>query len=255
MTSKGYPPDWDRRRKRVYRRDNYRCRNCGARGGPYGNAELHAHHGVPLSKGGSNDLSNLLTYCKECHHAIHGNGTHSSTSQTATSTETSTEPDYRISYPRTYFRYFGKVKDPSDIASPIATHTAIGGFIIGGMIPVVTGMPAGPGTVVFFAALTTLVVYQIAYKRALPDDDDPMVAFLDAVERFDEHRTAINRKLYWDRPVTYSEVATLEKRRAEVETLLDEISRPTPTTVKRFTETIPREIVTLRNEYPHFKED
>lgn len=68
-----YPPDWDRLRTRVYQRDDYTCQNCGVRGGPYGDATLHAHHGVPLSKGGVNDLANLTTYCAECHRAIHGN--------------------------------------------------------------------------------------------------------------------------------------------------------------------------------------
>ncbi|NEU55527.1 HNH endonuclease [Halorussus sp. MSC15.2] len=72
MPASDYPSDWGRRRKRVYERDNYTCQNCGARGGPHGSAELHAHHGVPLSKGGSNRMSNLTTYCKRCHEAIHG---------------------------------------------------------------------------------------------------------------------------------------------------------------------------------------
>lgn len=69
--SQDYPSDWDSRRKRVYRRDNYTCQNCGRKGGPKGGAELHAHHGVPLSKGGTNKMENLTTYCKECHNAIH----------------------------------------------------------------------------------------------------------------------------------------------------------------------------------------
>lgn len=69
-----YPSDWDSRRKRVYKRDDYTCRNCEARGGPNGDAELHAHHGVPRSKGGTDDISNLITYCKDCHEAIHTGG-------------------------------------------------------------------------------------------------------------------------------------------------------------------------------------
>jgi len=67
-----YPSDWNRRRKRVYRRDDYTCQNCGRRGGPYGNAELHAHHIVPKGNGGTHRLSNLKTVCKDCHAAIHG---------------------------------------------------------------------------------------------------------------------------------------------------------------------------------------
>lgn len=71
--SKDYPSDWDSRRKAVYQRDNFTCQNCGRRGGPYGNYELHAHHIVPKSKGGTHRKSNLKTLCKQCHNSIHGN--------------------------------------------------------------------------------------------------------------------------------------------------------------------------------------
>ena len=71
--SRGYPSDWDHRRSKVYKRDNYACQNCGRTGGPHGNAELHAHHIVPKSKGGTHKTSNLKTLCKGCHNAIHGN--------------------------------------------------------------------------------------------------------------------------------------------------------------------------------------
>ncbi|PSP95078.1 hypothetical protein BRC91_03490 [Halobacteriales archaeon QS_4_62_28] len=66
-----YPSNWDSRRKKVYRRDGYTCQNCGAKGGPKGNTELHAHHIVPKSKGGTHETSNLQTVCSECHNAIH----------------------------------------------------------------------------------------------------------------------------------------------------------------------------------------
>lgn len=68
----GYPPDWDSRRRRVYRRDDYRCQRCGRSGGSRGNAELHAHHETPKSRGGSHELHNLTTVCKSCHEDIHG---------------------------------------------------------------------------------------------------------------------------------------------------------------------------------------
>lgn len=73
--SSDYPSNWNSLRKEIYKRDNYTCKNCGNKGGPRGNAELHAHHGVPLSKGGSNKKSNLHTYCDQCHKAIHGDST------------------------------------------------------------------------------------------------------------------------------------------------------------------------------------
>lgn len=66
-----YPPDWDRRRKIVYRRDDYRCQKCGAKGGPLGNVELHCHHVRPISEGGSHQLENLQTLCRRCHNSVH----------------------------------------------------------------------------------------------------------------------------------------------------------------------------------------
>jgi hypothetical protein len=70
--SEEYPADWGSRRRKVYQRDNYTCQNCGAKGGSKGNAELHAHHIVPKSNGGTHRVSNLKTLCKQCHEAVHG---------------------------------------------------------------------------------------------------------------------------------------------------------------------------------------
>jgi 5-methylcytosine-specific restriction endonuclease McrA len=70
-----YPDDWDTRRRQVYKRDDYTCRNCGQTGGDKGETELHAHHIVPKSRGGSHSLSNLATLCKECHRDAHGKKT------------------------------------------------------------------------------------------------------------------------------------------------------------------------------------
>ena len=70
----GLPPDWDKRRKRVYRRDDWTCTECGQQSGPHeGNngVRLHAHHIRPRSEGGSNRLSNLTTLCEDCHNAAH----------------------------------------------------------------------------------------------------------------------------------------------------------------------------------------
>lgn len=66
-----YPSDWNKRRRKVYKRDNYTCQNCGAKGGPHGNTKLHAHHVLPKSKGGSDSLSNLKTLCADCHNSAH----------------------------------------------------------------------------------------------------------------------------------------------------------------------------------------
>ena len=70
-SASGYPADWGTRRRMVYRRDDYTCQRCGAKGGGDGDVELHAHHIVPKSQGGSHSLNNLTTLCYECHNAVH----------------------------------------------------------------------------------------------------------------------------------------------------------------------------------------
>ena len=67
----GYPSDWNKRRIRVYRRDNYECQSCGAVGGMKGDHEVHAHHIVPLGDDGNHYMSNLITLCAECHERVH----------------------------------------------------------------------------------------------------------------------------------------------------------------------------------------
>ena len=56
---------WERIRKRVFERDKRRCRECGAAG------RLEAHHMLSLAEGGTNDLSNLRTLCRNCHIGTH----------------------------------------------------------------------------------------------------------------------------------------------------------------------------------------
>lgn len=74
----------------MYRRDEYTCQNCGARGGPYGDTELHAHHIVPIAQGGSHKPSNLTTLCKQCHDAAHGRKTAPTAIRTLTRKSTGT---------------------------------------------------------------------------------------------------------------------------------------------------------------------
>lgn len=54
----------DRLRMQILRRDNYRCRMCGA-AGPDG-AELHVDHIQPVSLGGKTLPENLQALCKAC---------------------------------------------------------------------------------------------------------------------------------------------------------------------------------------------
>ena len=61
-----YPDDWDERRKTVTERDGDSCSICGNDG------NLQLHHATPLSKGGSNKISNLVLLCNFCHSNEHG---------------------------------------------------------------------------------------------------------------------------------------------------------------------------------------
>lgn len=55
-----------RLRHECFKRDNYRCKECGAT-----NKEkmLHADHIVPVAQGGTDELSNLQTLCDNCNSA------------------------------------------------------------------------------------------------------------------------------------------------------------------------------------------
>lgn len=63
-----YQQQFSHNRKYVLRRDRYHCQwpGCTAHG-----SGLHVHHIVWRSKGGSNDPSNLVTYCKYHHMLLH----------------------------------------------------------------------------------------------------------------------------------------------------------------------------------------
>lgn len=57
------PPshEWRALRSTVFARDDYTCTYCGDRGG-----RLECDHVVPVSRGGSNELTNLTTACRKC---------------------------------------------------------------------------------------------------------------------------------------------------------------------------------------------
>jgi len=63
----GYPEDWYDRTKEVKNRDDNKCQICNEGSG----TELHVHHIVPKSQGGSHNPSNLLTLCWSCHNDQH----------------------------------------------------------------------------------------------------------------------------------------------------------------------------------------
>jgi len=61
-----YPPNWDRIRYMIFKRDNYTCQLCGKR-----TEDLHCHHIKPVALGGKSTPDNLITLCSECHEYIH----------------------------------------------------------------------------------------------------------------------------------------------------------------------------------------
>jgi len=52
-------------RHQVFRRDGYRCTECGS------TERLVVHHKWPQRKGGSESLKNLSTVCDPCHRKKH----------------------------------------------------------------------------------------------------------------------------------------------------------------------------------------
>lgn len=65
------PTNWRSIRHERARRDDYTCGNCGRRRDDPGVEQLHVHHIVPRSKGGTDKQDNLKTLCKRCHNSIH----------------------------------------------------------------------------------------------------------------------------------------------------------------------------------------
>lgn len=56
------PGDSHKRRAQVLARDRFRCQRCGSR------TELEVDHVVPVSRGGTWELSNLWVLCRACHY-------------------------------------------------------------------------------------------------------------------------------------------------------------------------------------------
>ncbi|MCU0537603.1 MAG: HNH endonuclease [Hydrococcus sp. Prado102] len=50
-------------KKYVFDRDNYQCQSCGKNNQQ---TTLNIDHIISLAKGGSNDISNLQTLCRDC---------------------------------------------------------------------------------------------------------------------------------------------------------------------------------------------
>jgi hypothetical protein len=58
------PITWKKLREAVFKRDDYTCQYCDERGG-----ELECDHVLPISRGGTNEMGNLVTACASCNRA------------------------------------------------------------------------------------------------------------------------------------------------------------------------------------------
>ena len=57
----------DEVKRAVWRRDGYRCKECGVAVASKNGCQPQTHHVTPKSLGGSDDPSNLITLCLVCH--------------------------------------------------------------------------------------------------------------------------------------------------------------------------------------------
>lgn len=65
-------PEWKAKRKEVWKRDGYNCKQCG-RNGPNDKVAVCAHH-IRYTKGKRPwecPLEDLITWCIECHNTFH----------------------------------------------------------------------------------------------------------------------------------------------------------------------------------------
>ena len=60
------PSDYGELRRRVMRRDGWRCQFCGSR------QNLQVHHQQYRSHSGEDTEANLITLCEKCHSLAHG---------------------------------------------------------------------------------------------------------------------------------------------------------------------------------------
>ena len=67
MSAGHHTKAWPRLRRRVLIRDRHTCQDCKRQG--LGRVEVH--HVKALQFGGSDDMSNLLCLCYDCHRARH----------------------------------------------------------------------------------------------------------------------------------------------------------------------------------------
>lgn len=70
MLKYDYGKNWKELSEQCKIKANYKCQKCG-KSFINNKIALHAHHIIPLSKGGRNILANLIAVCEDCHSHIH----------------------------------------------------------------------------------------------------------------------------------------------------------------------------------------
>ena len=65
MSKYHHTPEWALARSRALNRDGWRCRQCGRAG------RLQVHHLHSLQDGGTHEIENLRTLCREHHLDAH----------------------------------------------------------------------------------------------------------------------------------------------------------------------------------------
>jgi 5-methylcytosine-specific restriction enzyme A len=65
--SRGYDSQWKRIRLLALKRDKYLCVACLSMTPPRATSALDVDHITSLSRGGTNDLQNLQSLCRDCH--------------------------------------------------------------------------------------------------------------------------------------------------------------------------------------------
>lgn len=67
------PMEWEKLKSKAFHRDDFICKYCGFEGQhPWkedGPVDITADHVVPLSRGGTNDLENLVCCCIPCNNS------------------------------------------------------------------------------------------------------------------------------------------------------------------------------------------
>lgn len=68
---RGYGRAWELARAEALRRDLYLCVYCQALHPPRITSATVVHHRIEKAKGGTDDLANLVSLCRDCHERIH----------------------------------------------------------------------------------------------------------------------------------------------------------------------------------------